>query len=209
MLPKSEKPPHVAAWEAEMPYAPLVLRVAKRGSHTRAARTPIPEHKTPSNIGRNNFRPAGRQGSSNQWRPLPTSHRLTDGTDAELVWWRGWTPHKTVQGSAVGPAEESSGSNSGLRVLQILVRAQRESMLNQARPHQLIAQSHVSSLMKSQLSTVLSVCNQHQTVRAHSSLSPVTPEEVKHSRRINLMNHLGHLLWVIHDSKPESIPTNN
>lgn len=46
------------SWNA--PLTP-VLRVPQRGSHTCAARILIPEHKTPSHTGTNNFRPAGRQ----------------------------------------------------------------------------------------------------------------------------------------------------
>lgn len=72
---KARETPCTAAWEAEMPYSPLVLRAAQRGSCTRAARIPNPEHKTHSNIGRNNFRPAGGQGGLHQWLPLPTMHR--------------------------------------------------------------------------------------------------------------------------------------
>lgn len=51
---------------ADMPYSPLVLSVAQRGSHTCAARIPIPEHKTSSSRGRNNFRPADGQSSLKQ-----------------------------------------------------------------------------------------------------------------------------------------------
>lgn len=123
--------------------------------------------------------------------------RKLDGTDAELVWWRGWAPHTAVGHSTGDLPDQAGGSNSGLHILKVLVGVWGTE--EHAEPGQaLSAHCTVPWLTHKEIKTISSssyLCNLYQAVETNSSVTNDSRGGQTHQQN-KPYERLSHLLWV-------------